>query len=1287
MSSNSDMTTGTEFVQSAFRTAVEDEDVEKFTNEIDEVISELRTRFERDGLLEDVLRRESAKNGIKSSFSETNQDPEPLTQEVVIEPLLRALGYGTWYRETGDKSDERGNVADYSVPLDDHDAVDSSQLLIEAEPINKPLESRGHGIDQVETWLSQREFETDFGFATDGIRWVVIRYDPDTYTHDRIEHVDLKEVFVSLFNNQTGKNKKPIEALSPTEKETLRALLQTFERQNFLSIAGDARQIIKETQQSITDDFYDTYIQTVFGVRQNDERSGRSLIGDGVIKPDEATGDDTRLFAVKIMNRLIFLKFLEDKHIVKEDLLREMEQTYDDGVYPDSLYKTFVERLFFDVMNKSPEKRPDGLSDIEMFEGIPYLNGGLFRPELGEDRDINERDFDVRDSVLKEVIHLLEQYEFSADGGPTDLDPSVLGNIFEKTINYLTTDPGDQNKALGAYYTPSEVTRFCAERTVRPALYDRLKPIAQEKLEWPEETFNRYDTVYSLIEALPADMEVIGPMLDEIDEFRVVDPAMGSGHFLTSVLEEIVAVRKALYAQNDNHPHEYRLKKTTVQKNIYGVDIVGPAVEIGKLRLWLSIISELTEEDTEEFATGELALPNIAFNLRQGNSLIGYIGFPEESGNGEYTLGKFTEQSVENRYEDIIDHIEAYEDAIGEIAEEHRQKALKQLKSARQELIPKIKRDFHDAGVKSITQAEVEEMDPFNWVVEYAEVYADGGFDVIVGNPPWDVLRTNRDDYFVRHDPSFRTRMPNDKDEKMEELLEDPDISEGWDQYNREMQARADYFNNSDEYELQSPVVDGKEVTSENELSALFLERAYKIARGDAQVSLILPNVIFTSSTAKDLRLHLLNNTTVDSLLHFENHGIFDDIDSRYRFGILTFRNSGQTDELRGIFLEQTTDVIDNFEQQTVKIPRKILTDYSPEAALFPQISSRGNTDPENEVGLLRKLLDHPALDKEIDGAWNVDIHRELDRTYDSDRFVESQDEGDYPVLGGKNIYQFVYDDSHLDVQSPEFWSVNEEKSTEKSAKSRIREKEVRNLKTALYNAFDGNGSQKQFVNDLLNDSRGEPLSEDDVLLDCTTPRIAFRDIGNTANERTFIATVLPEGVVCHSKLRVLRPYEIEATEADLEEEPLRSIYKRRFTNQEMFAALGLINSLPFDYLMRTKIDNTLVEYKVRESQVPRLTEGDDFFEYIWRRAARLNCYGDAFESLRVELGIAPDTTKAKRKQTQAELDAAAMHTYGLDRNEATHLLDNFGQVKSPRLMDDEYFEMVIQNYDSLSSD
>ncbi|WP_324662336.1 Eco57I restriction-modification methylase domain-containing protein [Haloarcula sediminis] len=1211
--------------------------------------------------------------------------PESFTQQAVIEPLLAALGHD-WATEAGGLSGGRTMVADYTISLRDHPDIDSTRLLVEAEPINKDLDSREHGIGQVRDWLSQREFESDFGFATDGLRWAFVRYDPDSYTHNVIEEVDLQPVFLAVFQNQVGKREPPTEAVFDADREQVTRLLRTFEYQNFVSIAGEARQVIKQKQEEITDEFYDDYIRYVFGIVNEDETTPRSLIGDGVVKPEGASEEDARLFAVELMNRLIFIKFLEDKAIVQPDLLRTVKETYNDGTHMGSLYDSFLKRLFYDVMNEKPEKRSPQVKNVDLFADIPYLNGGLFRPTI-EGEDFEEGDFDVRNSVLESIIDLLERYSFSAGGAPTDLDPSVLGNVFEKTINYITSDNADTNKELGAYYTPSEITRFCAEETVRPALLDRFQNVLVEERDWPEAEAERYDSVYELIEDLPGSWKLISALLAEVDEFRVVDPACGSGHFLTSVLEEIVNVRKALYAQNENYPQEYKLKKTTVLNNIYGVDLMGPAVEIGKLRLWLSIISELDEDVIDDLDDDDLALPNIVFNLREGNSLIGYTGFPETNGDDQYRLGSFSEDSVRDRYQGIIDEIEKHEQAFdSETAEKHRSQAFEKLRNAREELIDDIHADFVDAGIDDITPEEVRELEPFNWVLEFAEVYADGGFDVAVGNPPWDVLRTNRDDFFSRYDPTFRTRMPEDKDAKMEELLEDPEIEEGWEQYNQQMQARADYFNNSDGYELQSPVVDGKEVTSENELSALFLERVYNIARDDAYVSLILPNVIFTSSTAKDLRLHLLNNTTVDSLLHFENHGIFEGLHNQYRFGILTFQNGGQTDELRGIFLENTIDVIEKFEEKTVKIPRKVLTDYSPEAALFPQISSRGDTDPENEVGVLSKLLDHPSLDEPFEDSWNVSIHRELDRTYDADRFVESPDEGDYSVLGGKNIYQFVYDDRFLDVEPPEFWSVDEGVSTELSAKSRIREKEVRNLKTALYNEFDGTGSQKGFVNNLLEDARGEPLSVDDVLLDCTTPRIAFRDIGNTTNERTFIATVLPAGVVCHSKLRTFRPHETVAQESDLDETPLRSIYQRRFTNEEMFAALGLINSLAFDYLMRTKIDNTLVAYKVRESQVPRLTDGDEWFDYIWTRAARLNCYGDEFESLRDELGITSATGHQERKILQAEMDAGAMLAYGLNRNEVEHMLDNFGRVKSPRLMDDEYFEMVLEKYDDLAS-
>nr|WP_245683226.1 BREX-1 system adenine-specific DNA-methyltransferase PglX [Halovenus aranensis] len=803
-----------------------------------------------------------------------------------------------------------------------------------------------------------------------------------------------------------------------------------------------------------------------------------------------------------------------------------------------------------------------------------------------------------------------------------------------------------------------------------------------EERDWPEAEVENYDSVYSLIEDLPGNWGLISALLAEVDEFRVVDPACGSGHFLTSVLEEIVNVRKALYAQNENYPQEYRLKKTTVLNNIYGVDLMGPAVEIGKLRLWLSIISELDEDVVDDLDDDELALPNIVFNLREGNSLIGYTGFPETTDDGEYTLGSFTEDSVRDRYQGIIDEIEKHEQAVDtDVAEDHRQKAFEKLREAREDLISDIHADFVEAGIEGLNQETVAEMQPFNWVLEFAEVYADGGFDVVVGNPPWDRITPLRDDFFTRFDSEFRTLLPEAKQERQEQLMEDPEIREGWQEYKRQVEIQADYFNNSDEYELQRPTVAGRTAATENDLSALFLERVFQIARDDGYVAQVLPGAIFNGSSTKDLRLHLLDEAEIKSLVTFENKGIFPEIDNRYNFGTLVFENRGSTDELRGIFQQHDVGVLQELDEHALSIPRRVLREYSPEAGIFPYL------DSQEEADVLNDILSHPPISRDLGDTWRVEPYAELHRGSDVDRFVESEDEGEYPVLGGSNIYQFMYDPSFLDdLEGPKFWGVPEDEDPELSAKKRIREKSLPKLKRGIYDAFDGSGSQVGFVNELLEERRGEPLSEDDVLLDCTEYRISYRDIARASDERTMIASVLPKGVVCHDKAPTLRPYRIEPEEDDLEESTLHGAYERIYSDEELFVAVGLLNSLPFDFLMRTKIDSTVVFYKLEESQAPRLTTGDEWFDYIWKRAARLNCYGDEFEEMRDRLGgIEPATDMDERREVQAELDAAAFHAYGLNRDQTAFVLEDFHRVQSPRIMDEDYFESVLDKYDALA--
>ncbi|KYH24015.1 N-6 DNA methylase [Halalkalicoccus paucihalophilus] len=1274
-----------EFVAEEFETSVTEETTTQLAREIEEIVRSLRRAIGDDDLIEELLRNRS--RVLREADSVERSDPEPLTQQVFIEPLFDALNYPTLSLEAGDLSDQRGQQADYAASLNEYADIDSNRLLIEAEPVNKRLDQSKHGLSQVKDWLEKDKFEANLGMATDGLRWIFIKYDRDTYTHDTIAEVDLQPVVLAAFENLVGPNEATDVWLDDELRSIIEEFTRVFEFENFLSIAGDAPTVIKERKQAITDEFYDEYVQRVFGIGDGeDEPRSRSLIGEGIVAPPKATGDDIRLFAVELMNRLIFVKFLEDKELVDSGLLRSLQTAHSQGMHPDSFYKTFLEPLFFGVLDERPSERPERVRGMALYEDIPYLNGGLFRPTETGEGGIDDTDFDVRDSVLGSIINLLERYTFSADGGPTDLDPSILGNVFEKTINHITGDAGDQKKELGAYYTPDEITRFCAEETVRPALQERFEEVMIEQWGWTEEMAD-YDDVYALIEAVPdSNMDVIKSLLAEIESFRALDPACGSGHFLTSVQAEIVGIRKALYEGQEEEPDEWELRKQTVVENIYGVDIVEPAVEIAKLRLWLSIIAEVNIEEVREYSEDELALPNVVFNVRQGNSLIGYTDLMETSGDGDQArLSAWGPDSVRQRYGNIITKVSEHKRAeTTEEAQRYLREAEKLLGEYRVDLDEKVLADFQEAGVENIDLERIREFEPFHWVLEFASVYADGGFDVVVGNPPWDQLRPSRDDYFSRFDERFRTRMPSDKDAKQEELLSDERIAEGWKDHQRNIEIQMRYFTDGSAYELQKPVVAGRKDPNENNLAALFLERVFNLVQENGSVAQVLPGVIFNGSFSKELRLKMLNDSNIRALVQFENHGIFEGLHAQYKFGIAVFENSGTTDVLTGLFDQRDISVLFDLDQQGLEIPRQVLEEYSPEARSFPFVKSK------EEVDVLRKILSYPSLGENISEKWSGIPRRELDRARASDRFVEKS-EGHYPVYGGKNIHQFHHgSELSEEIEPPVLWSV-EENQPDKSAKYRVRERLFNNgnLKRAIYEQFGGtetNKSQKQFVNDLLSEYRKESLSEADVLPDFTEYRAVYRDISNSTNERTMIATVIPKGIVCVHTLQTFPAYNIEIEEKNLSDCPLHSAYKRAYSDRELFVLVGLLNSLPFDFLMRTKVDTHIVRYKFTESQMPRLTEGDDWFEYISSRAARLNCYGEAFVEMRERLGgINPATDPEERKRLQAEIDAAAFHAYGLDREETQFVCDDFHRVQNPRLMTDDYFDLVLEKYDELA--
>ncbi len=1088
----------------------------------------------------------------------------------------------------------------------------------------------------------------------------------------------------------------------------------SFTKDQFTSDSGEKNTVLKKlnsieygSSAAIYDTLYDTQ-QVVKEFYEEFEELRTDLVQEVSGIPDDR-GDAKQRYVQVILDRMIFLYFIQEKRLLDRNpnyLHEQPGDVVDDG---EDRYENFYRPLFFDYLAED-KQNPD-------FGSLPYLNGGLFAKNPVEedfpDAKLGESAEETNE-LFEDILDFLSNWNWNVDErldivDPKNLSPAILGHIFEQTVN---------QKEMGAYYTPEEITGFMSRRTIHPYLLDQLNDAVDADYDEIDDVFGFSGAEASGGETAVADGGMMTQQVstgnvetnhvetlyhDILKECHVLDPAVGSGAFLLAaqdVLVDIYVQCIEFFQQLEQEGKGWELesrtrdeleeinggqggaslyaKRTVILNNLYGVDIDDGAVEICKLRLWLSMVADIEDEPNEVEP-----LPNIDFNIRQGNSLIGFTDLVEVTDDGDAPLtnwGGGIGTGVKELYQDVIDAIERHQNATSTTeAQNARQNAESLVNLHSQELNEKVLEQFHTAGLDDVNTKKLQDFSPFHWVLEFAPVYRDGGFDVVIGNPPWDRIKPLRDDYFSKYDELFRTRPPNEKDEKQEDLLSEPEIAEGWEKYQDEMETRSEYYKNSPEYDLQRPKIDGRVKPNPNDLSALFFERLFSLAGNTSYVAQIFPGAIFNGASCKDLRRHLLDNTRVDVLTTFENQGIFEQIHRQYKFGIVVFRNQGSTKKVAGKYSEGELDILSNFDKNAIKIPREVLEQYSPEAGIFPYIES------ERKLEVLKSIIDNPPLGDRDASGWYMEPYQGLRRTSDSDRFVEKE-EGEYPVYGGSNIYQYCYTPDFVeDIELPEFWSVNESTDPDRSAKQRMREKTIRDLKKAIYEEFDGTGSQKSFVNELLEEHRGKPLSEEDVLLDCTEYRIVLRDITNATNERTLIAAVIPKGVVCHNTLRTIRNYQIKPYEEGLEEDPLHVFYEQIFTDRELFAGLGLINSIPFDYLLRTKVDTHVVTYKFKESQVPHLTEEDDYFEFISTRAARLNCYGGDFKKIRTRLGgIKPATEEKERRKLQAEVDAAAFHAYGLERQEVKFVLDDFHRVNNPRMMDEEYFDLVFEKFDYL---
>jgi len=564
--------------------------------------------------LEELLQGHDSPTG-----AELGSQPEPWTRRHLIRPLLD-ISELDWEPELHGGGE---GYPDFGI--------NNLDILVIGE--DKSLNKIEKGEKEVREYLNNRAASrgAEYGIATDGIQWTLYRLE---LGGDYLDFTPVKPTPFSFRQEllQIARNKNYISQSGTSDgdidKKT-KLFYETFNREKLNTLlTQEAPRLIRSKKKKGIEEFYDLYVELLFGEGSGSYDYSTTLIDD-IQSPKSTTETGKRRFVIKLVNRLLFVKFLEDG-VLPENFLNERVDKFQQAQsevdqFGGGLYKTQIEPLFFNLFNTPSEDRISKHRGSWM-DQVPYLNGSLFAPE---DR---EREFDVDDRMLVTVVKdLIEGHKLSEDNGGSTLDPSVLGNVFEMTINHISG--GQSQKEEGAYYTPNDVIRLITEQSVDPKIYDVLAEVYTRQLSdgsnLSEEQAQSLVTEYDLGEMLReieqregyfSDPQTIQEAYEKLGCLKVIDPACGSGHFLTAVLDEIHRVRMSLLRglKGDELTEEdiYSSKKELVLNAIYGVDINPIGIEIAKLRVWLKMVEQGWSE-------GFGQLPNIDINIVPGNSLIG----------------------------------------------------------------------------------------------------------------------------------------------------------------------------------------------------------------------------------------------------------------------------------------------------------------------------------------------------------------------------------------------------------------------------------------------------------------------------------------------------------------------------------------------------------------------------------------------------------------------------------------------------------------------------------------
>ena len=486
---------------------------------------------------------------------------------------------------------------------------------------------------------------------------------------------------------------------------------------------------------------YATFVEYITGkryVKQGGKWEEKQVSEPNAQLREQFCGDEKRVrdYVKKLLGRIVFLHYLQRKGwlgVPSDKAWGDGDRSFIQHLYEyateaqqSDFITSVLSPLFYEALNT------DRRADNDLFDTrvkfpkrgnklrIPYLNGGLF------DRDENAALLiKFPPEFFKDLLDFFAQYNFTIDeNDPTDaqvgVDPEMLGRIFESLL--------EDNKEKGAYYTPKEIVQYMCRESLIAYLCTGIDQGTPE-----HQAISEFVKSYDAELLTGVELEGVGlgtKVLERLKEVKVCDPAIGSGAFPMGMLRELYNCRISL---EDLSVSSAEIKSQIIKSNIYGVDIEQGAVDIARLRFWLSLVVD---------ETTPTPLPNLDYKIMQGNSLLEWYEGVDLS-----TLTQRKEDGCVELFDDLADvyrrqlrqAISAY---YGETDHDRKATLHQEISEAIDE---QLKEQHYTVDLSGINVSANTHF--FLWHTWFDEVFnrpsGRNGFDIVIGNPPYIQLQNN----------------------------------------------------------------------------------------------------------------------------------------------------------------------------------------------------------------------------------------------------------------------------------------------------------------------------------------------------------------------------------------------------------------------------------------------------------------------------------------------------------------------------------------------------------------